>query len=154
MDSEQAGAVWSEFVANIVEGIDGSVFPRLNGCSIVHTSFTRCSMVYASPVMQVLSVLLTISTVIESNGSLSVLRMRESVCERCLSVMTIRRGSALVTASVLPVGCSASAAVCCADGLYKRPNEFFTNDRIKAPQTTEQNHNKQPKKYQKICIIQ
>ena len=31
MDSEQAGAVWSEFVANIVEGIDGSVFPRLNG---------------------------------------------------------------------------------------------------------------------------
>ena len=31
VDSEQAGAVWSEFVANIVEGIDGSVFPRLNG---------------------------------------------------------------------------------------------------------------------------
>ena len=31
MDSEQAGAVWSEFVANIIEGIDGSVFPRLNG---------------------------------------------------------------------------------------------------------------------------
>ncbi len=37
---------------------------------------------------------------------------------------------------------------------YKRPNEFFTNDRIKAPQTTEQNYNKQPKKHQKICIIQ
>ena len=35
---------------------------------------------------------------------------------------------------------------------YKRPNEFFTNDRIKAPQTTEQNHNKQPKKHQKICL--
>ena len=30
MDSEQAGAVWSEFVANVVEGIDGSVFPRFD----------------------------------------------------------------------------------------------------------------------------
>ena len=69
--------------------------------------------------MQVLSVLLTISTVIESNGSLSVLRMRESVCARCLSVMTKRRVSALVTASVLSVGCSASAAVCRADGLQE-----------------------------------
>ena len=87
--------------------------------SIVHTSFTCCSMVYASPVMQVLSVLLTISTVIESNGSLSVLRVRESVCERCLSVMSKRRVSALVTASVLSVGCSASAAVCRADGLQE-----------------------------------
>ena len=76
-------------------------------------------MVYASPVMQVLSVLLTISTVIESNGSLSVLRVRESVCERCLSVMSKRRVSALVTASVLSVGCSASAAVCRADGLQE-----------------------------------
>ena len=66
--------------------------------------------------MQVLSVLLTIFTVIESNGSLSVLRMRESVCERCLSVMTKRRVSALVTASVLSVGCSASATVCRAVG--------------------------------------
>ena len=27
MDSEQAGTVWGEFVANVVEGIDGSVFP-------------------------------------------------------------------------------------------------------------------------------
>ena len=35
---------------------------------------------------------------------------------------------------------------------YKRPNEFFTNDRIKAPQTTEQNHHKRPKKHQKICL--
>ncbi len=35
---------------------------------------------------------------------------------------------------------------------YKRPNEFFTNDRIKAPQTTEQNHNKQPKKHQLIEV--
>ena len=43
------------------------------------------------------------STVIESNGSLSVLRIRESVCERCLSAMTRRRVSALVTASVLSV---------------------------------------------------
>ena len=31
VDNEQAGAVWSEFVANIVEGVDGSVFPWLDG---------------------------------------------------------------------------------------------------------------------------
>ena len=31
MDSEQTGTVWGEFVANIVESINGSVFPRLNG---------------------------------------------------------------------------------------------------------------------------
>ena len=73
-------------------------------------------MVYASPVMQVLSVLLTISTVIESNGSLSVLRIRESVCERLLSAMTRCRVTALVTASVLSVGCSASVTVCRAVG--------------------------------------
>ncbi len=30
MDSEQAGTVWGEFVANVVEGIDGSVFPRFD----------------------------------------------------------------------------------------------------------------------------
>ena len=30
MDSEQEGAVWSEVVAAIVEGIAGSVFPRPN----------------------------------------------------------------------------------------------------------------------------
>ena len=30
VDGELAGAVWSEFVANIVEGIDGSVFPRFD----------------------------------------------------------------------------------------------------------------------------
>ena len=45
-----------------------------------------------------------------------VLRIRESVCARCLSVMTRRRVSALVTASVLSVGCSASATVCRAVG--------------------------------------
>ena len=53
---------------------------------------------------------------IEFNGSFSVLRMTESACERLLSMMTRRRVSALVTASVLSVGCSASAAVCRADG--------------------------------------
>ena len=84
-----------------------------------HSLFVRCSMAYASPVVQVLSVLFIISTTIESNGSLSVLRMRESVCERCLSVMTKRRVSALVTASVLSVGCSASAAVCRAVGRHE-----------------------------------
>ena len=36
----------------------------------------------------------------------------------------------------------------------KRPNEFSPNDRIKLSQTTEQNRHKQPKKHQKICIIQ
>ena len=76
-------------------------------------------MVYASPVIQVLSVLFIISTTIESNGRFSVIRMTESLCERLLSAMTRRRVSALVTASVLPVGCSASAAVCCADGLQE-----------------------------------
>jgi hypothetical protein len=30
VDSEQAGTVWGEFVANVVEGIDGSVFPRFD----------------------------------------------------------------------------------------------------------------------------
>ena len=34
----------------------------------------------------------------------------------------------------------------------KRPNEFSPNGRIKALQTTEQNHYKRPKKHQKICI--
>ena len=38
---------------------------------------------------------------------------------RCLSVMTKRRVSALVTTSVLSVGCSASAVVCRADGLQE-----------------------------------
>ena len=31
VDNEQAGTVWGEFVANIVEGIDGSVFPWFKG---------------------------------------------------------------------------------------------------------------------------
>ena len=30
MDSEQTGTVWGEFVANVVESIDGSVFPRFD----------------------------------------------------------------------------------------------------------------------------
>ena len=59
------------------------------------------------------------STLLIQFTGFCVLRMRESVCERCLSVMTKRRVSALVTASVLSVGCSASAAVCRADGLQE-----------------------------------
>ena len=31
MDSEQACTMWGEFVANIVKGINGSVFPWLDG---------------------------------------------------------------------------------------------------------------------------
>ena len=55
VDSEQACAVWGKFVANIVRGIDSSVFPRLewqyrpfavypllNGvCLACHTSVIR-----------------------------------------------------------------------------------------------------------------
>ena len=52
MDGELAGPLWGEFVANIVEGIDDSVFPRLDG--YVYSSIIRCSMVYASPVIQML----------------------------------------------------------------------------------------------------
>ena len=56
------------------------------------------------------------STLLIQFTGFCVLRMRKSVCARCLSVMTRRRVSALVTASVLSVGCSASATVCCAVG--------------------------------------
>ena len=73
-------------------------------------------MVYDSLVTQVLSVLFIISTTIEFNGSFSVLRMTESVCERLLSAMMRRRVSALITASVLSVGCAASAIACRAVG--------------------------------------
>ena len=31
VDGEQAGTMWGKFVANIVKGIDSSVFPRLEG---------------------------------------------------------------------------------------------------------------------------
>ena len=56
------------------------------------------------------------STLLIQFTGFSVLRIRESVCERCLSVMTKHRVSALVTASVLSVGCATSATVCCAVG--------------------------------------
>ena len=84
--------------------------------STVHSSFSLCSMVHASPVMHVLFVLFIISTTIESNGSFSVLRVIESVCERPLSAMTRSRVSALVMTSELSVSCSASATVCRAVG--------------------------------------
>ena len=56
------------------------------------------------------------STLLIQFTGFCVLRMRKSVCERLLSAMTRRRVSTLVKASVLSVGCSASATVCCAVG--------------------------------------
>ena len=56
------------------------------------------------------------STLLIQFTGFCVLRMRKSVCARCLSVMTRRRVSALVTAPVLSVGCSASIIACRAVG--------------------------------------
>ena len=104
--------MWGEFVANIVKGIDSSVFPRLEGqyrpFAVYPLLNGVCFACYASAIRVIHH--------FHDNRVQWKFQYPESVCERLLSVMSIRRVFSLVTASVLSVGCTTSATVCRAVG--------------------------------------